>query len=46
MRGLFRPIEDCVGPSILTVGPLCFTYAREIFLFDLREELRLVMFEN
>jgi hypothetical protein len=22
MLGLFRPLEDCVGPSILTVGAL------------------------
>jgi hypothetical protein len=24
MLGLFRPLEEYVGPSILTVGALCF----------------------
>jgi hypothetical protein len=24
MLGLFRPLEENVGPSILTVGALCF----------------------
>jgi hypothetical protein len=26
MRDLFRPFEECAGPSILTMGTLCFFF--------------------
>jgi hypothetical protein len=46
MLGLFRPLAECVGPSILTVGAPCFVVFLGFMLKFSSEFVRLSFVER